>query len=189
MIRSSNTLLTEMAVPSKIFSFSDLSTIWDIVEPFINTWMISRWKLLSNRIILQYENSSINFTGRIWRKRQRSFVQGNVVRKGVTAQTRRLHNRQRYRDNDIQLDDFLRGVGRNISVFMPGAGMRLIVTRLNWEWSWIFLPAGVTESWNYFVFDRGLIQILTATIIQHDYWVITLIRNEFRPLSCFTFDV
>ena len=121
MIRNGNTLLTEMAVPSKIFCFSDLSTISDIVAPFINTSMISRCKLLSNRIIPQYGNSSINCTGRIWRKRQVSFVQGNVVSKGVTAKTRRLHNRllilsQRYRDNNTQLDDFLRGVGRNIRV-------------------------------------------------------------------------
>ena len=49
----------------------------------------------------------------------RSFAQGNIVRKRVRVQTRRLHNRllnlcQRYRDDNIQLDEFLRAVGRNI---------------------------------------------------------------------------
>ena len=43
----------------------------------------------------------------------------NVLRKSFRMQTWRLHNRllnlcQRYRDNDIQLEDFLQAVGRDI---------------------------------------------------------------------------
>ena len=62
---------------------------------------------------------------------ERSFTQGNAVRKRVRVQTQRLHNRllnlcQWYQDNNNQQDNSLRAVGRNISVFTPGAGMRLL---------------------------------------------------------------
>ena len=48
-----------------------------------------------------------------------SFGQGNVVRKCVWVQTRQLQTRplnigQRYCDKDIQLNDYLRTIGRNI---------------------------------------------------------------------------
>ena len=54
-------------------------------------------------------------------RKKNSFAQQSVVRTRVRVQTQQLHNRllnpcQRYQDNNIQLDDFLRAVGRNIRV-------------------------------------------------------------------------
>ena len=86
---------------------------------------------------------------------ERSFTQGNDVRKRVRVQTQRLHNRllnlcQRYQDNNNQQDDFLRGVGRNIRVSRnetPPVMLWFIVARMNCESSWAlaFLASG--QNW------------------------------------------